>query len=107
MIAAEDEGVACAAEYGLHAAAVGFDAGRLRVVEAAAVHRAPEVRVELEVSDAPLPAHGAEDALEVLLDFGVGAIERVPRAVAPALEGDLAGGERLAVIAFHEPVGVL
>ena len=73
----------------------------------AAVHGAPEVGVELEISHAPLLAHGAEDVLQVLLHLGVGAIERVPRAVAPALEGDLVGGERLAVVALHEPVGML
>ena len=107
MIASEDEAVAGALEHGLHAAAIGFDARGFGIVEVAAVHRAPEVGVELEVSHAPLVAHGAEDGLQVLLHFGIGAVERVPGAAAPALEGDLVGGERLAVGVLHEPVGML
>src|SRR5450759_2142821 len=107
MIAAQDEGIARAAQDRLHAAAIGFDAGGFGVVHLAAVHGAPEVGVELEIGHAPFLAHGAEDVLQVLLYLGVGAIERVPGAAAPSLEGDLVGGERLTVLALHEPIRVL
>ncbi len=107
VVAAEDEAVAGAAQDGLHAAAVGFDAGGFGIVQLAAVHGAPEVGVELEIGHSPLLSHGAEDVFQVLLHLGVGAIERVPGAMAPSLESDLVGRERLAVFALHEPVGML
>src|SRR4029077_3434666 len=43
VIAAEEKAVARAANDRLHAAAVGLDACRARVVEPSAVHRTPEV----------------------------------------------------------------
>src|ERR1051325_9195115 len=107
VVAAENEAVARALQHRLHTATVGLDARSLRVPQLAAVHRAPKVRVELEIRDAPLVAHGAEDALQVLLHFGIGAIERVPRTAPPPLERDLVRGKRLAIFALHEPVGML
>src|SRR4051812_36585769 len=98
MIAAEDETVARAAQDRLHPAPVGFDARGFRVGEFPAVHRAPEVGVELEVRHAPLFAHRAEDGFEMALYFGIGAVERVPGAAPPALERHFVGGERLAVV---------
>src|SRR5262249_15797985 len=89
MIAAEDEAVARTLQHGLHATAIGLDARSFRVVQFAAVHRAPEVGVELKVRDAPLFAHGAGDTLQVLLPLRSGAVERIPRTAAPALEGYL------------------
>ena len=107
VIAAEDEAVARAAQDRLHPAAVGFDARRPRIVEASAVHRAPEVRVELEVGAAPFLPHRAEHVLEVLLHLGMRAVERVPGAAPPAAEGDLVRAQRLAVGVLDEPVGML
>ena len=107
MVAAEDERVAAAAQHRRHAAPIGLDARRARIVEAAAVNRAPEVGVELEIRAAPLVAHRREDALEMRLRFRMRAVERVPRATAPAAERDAIGAQRLAVIVFHEPVGML
>ena len=43
----------------------------------------------------------------MLLHLGVRAVQRVPRTAPPALEGHLVRGQRLAVLALHEPVGVL
>src|ERR1035437_8207931 len=107
MIAAQDEAIARAAQDRKHTAAIGFDAGGFGVVQLAAVHGAPKVGVELEIGPAPLLAHGAEDVLQVPLHLGVGAIECIPGTAAPALEGDLAGGQRLTVLALHEPIRVL
>ena len=91
----------------LHAAAVGFDARRFGVVESAPMHGAPEIGVELEVRAAPIGPHRAEQIFEVRLSLGVGSVERIPRAAPPSAEGDLVRRERLAVGAFHEPVGML
>ncbi len=71
MVAPENEAVACAADDRVHAAAVGLDAGRARVVEPPAVHRTPEVRVELEVRAAPFGVHDVENALQVRLRLDI------------------------------------
>ena len=107
MIAAEHERVAGAAKDRRHAAPIRFDARRARIVEAAAVKRAPEIRVELEVRAAPLVPHGSEQPLEMLLHVGVRAVERVPWASPPAAECDAIGAQRRAVVAAHEPVAMI
>ncbi len=95
MIAAQDEGVARAFEHGGHAASIGFDARRPRIVESPSVNGTPEVGVQLEVGAAPLVAHRLEDSLEVRLSFGMRAIQRIPGSPAPAAEGDAIGTKRL------------
>src|ERR1051326_6109175 len=107
MIAAENETLARAAQDGLHAAPVGFDACRARIVEAASVHGAPEVAIEFEIGAAPLLTHGAKDHLQMFLGLQVRAIERIPRPAPPAAERDAVGAQRLALIVFHKPIGVL
>src|SRR5439155_10182428 len=97
MIAAEDERIARAAKDRLHAAAIRFDARRLRIVETAAVHRAPEVRVQLEVGAAPFLPHRAEDVREMLLRIAVRAVERVPGTATPAAKGHAIGSQRCAL----------
>src|SRR5205085_755507 len=104
LIAAKDETIARAREHRLHAAPVGLDARRARVVETAAVNRAPEVRIELEVGDAPLAPHRAEDCGEVLLHCRVCAVEHVPRAVPPAAESDAVGAQRLPRLILDKPI---
>src|SRR4051812_48643649 len=107
MVAAEDEAVAGAAEDRLHAAAVGLDARRLWIVEAPAVDRAPEIRVQLEVGDAPFATHGAEQVLEVRLHLWMRTIEDVPRTATPAAERDLVRTKRRVVCVLDEPVRML
>src|SRR5262245_66166732 len=107
VIAAEYEAVARAAQNRLHPAPVGFNARRAWVVKTSAVHRAPEVGVELEVRTSPLAPHCAEDNFEMFPRFRVSAVERVPGAATPAAESDFVGAQGLALGVFDEPVGML
>src|SRR5262249_21330000 len=107
MVAAEDEGVTRAAKNCLHAAPVRFDPGRAWIVKSAAVHRAPERRIQLEVRAAPLRAHGVKHALEMFLRTRMRAVEREPGSTPPATEGDAIGSQRRACFVFDEPVGML
>src|SRR5205085_7438408 len=94
MIAAENETLARASSNGPHAAPIRFDARRAPVRKMAAVHRPPEVRVELEVGAAPLTAHRAKDRFEMSLSLRVRAVQRVPGAAPPAAEGDAVRAQR-------------
>src|SRR4026209_857224 len=94
MIAAEDETVSGAAQDGLHHASVRFDTRPPGVVEAAAVDRAPEVRVELEIGHAPVAAHRAKYVFEMRLHVRMGTVEDVPRTTTPAPERHLVGAQR-------------
>src|SRR5260370_42615915 len=107
MIAAQNEAVPGAAQDRLHPAPVSFDAGRLRIVEHAAMHGAPEVRIELEVGATPLLAHGPEEAFQMLLRFRMRSIKRVPRPVSPPAEGHFVCGQRRAVGSLDEPIRML
>ena len=69
--------------------------------------RAPEVRVELEVGDTPLAAHGSEHAFEMRLHLGVRAVEHVPRAAPPAAKCHLVGTQRRSVGVLDEPSRML
>src|SRR5438876_4442555 len=104
MIAAEEKRVARAAHDRLHPATVRLDPRRVRIVETAAVHRAPEVRVELEVRAAPLLAHRRKETLEMLLDVRMRAVERVPRAATPASERHAIGAQRRTIRILDEPL---
>src|SRR6185369_13661672 len=61
VVATEDETIFRAAQYRAHPGAISLDAGSALVVKAAAVDRAPEVCVKLEVSAAPLAVHRAKE----------------------------------------------
>src|SRR5262249_60188494 len=90
-----------------HPAPVGFNARRAGVVKTAAVHRAPEIRVELEVCAAPIAPHRAKDRLEMFLRFRMRAIERVPGAAPPSAEGDLVRAQWLPLRILDEPIWML
>ena len=68
---------------------------------------APEVRIELEVVNAPLLAQGAKHLLEVGLHLGVGTVQHIPGGAAPAAVGDPLRGQRQAILPLHEPLRVL
>src|SRR5262249_21278638 len=106
MIASENEALLRTAKNSLHSAAIGFDAGGVRVVETAAVHCAPEVRVQFEIGAAPFLAHRAEQALQMFLRFGMRAIKRVPGPAPPSAERDFARWQRRAFCVPDEPVGM-
>src|SRR6266699_4752532 len=107
MIAAEKKRVAGAAEDRPHAAAVRLDPCRARIVQTAAVHRAPEVRVEFEVGAAPLLAHRSKQMLEMILDCRMRSIECVPWPAPPAAERHPIGPQRPAVAIGDEPIRML
>src|SRR5689334_22555253 len=106
MIAAKDKTVACAANDSLHAAAVRLDARCLGIVQAAAVHGAPEIRIQLEISAPPLIPHGPEERFQVLLNVRVCPVERVPGTSPPPAEGHHVGRESCARSVLDEPVRV-
>src|SRR5688500_18519397 len=91
----------------MHPPPVGLEARGAWIVEAAAVDRAPEIRVELEVGHAPPLAHGAEDLLEMCLRARMRAVHRVPGPAAPAAEGHAVRAQGSAVRVLHEPVRVV
>src|SRR5262249_40626890 len=107
MIAAEEESIARATRNRRHAAPVGFNPRRARIMEPSAVHRAPEGRIELEVGAPPLLAHRAEYALEVCLRLRMRSVDRVPRTAAPSAERHTIGSQRRAVGVANEPIGML
>ena len=71
MITTQNETIARPAQDRLHAATIGFNARGARIVKASSMNRTPEVRVELEISAAPLAPHRAKKRLEMLLDLWV------------------------------------
>src|SRR4051794_32732846 len=106
MIAAENKAISRTVENRLHAAAVRFDACRLRIVQLAAMHRAPEVCVQLEIRTAPLVSHRVKQRFEMPLHFGMRAVQRVPRPAPPSLKRNLASRQRLTVGVLHEPIRI-
>src|SRR5215213_2916852 len=86
MITTKHKTVLDAAQYRLHAAPISLDARCVWIVKTAAVNRAPEVRVELEVSASPVASHRAEEIFEMLLHFRMSAVEHVPWTMTPATE---------------------
>src|SRR5215471_7621967 len=107
MIAAENEAVACAAQNRLHPAPVGFDSRCAWIIKTPAMHRAPEIGVELEICTTPFAPHRAEDHFKMFLRIRVRAVERVPGPTSPSAEGDFVRSQRLAVSIFDEPIGML
>src|SRR5262249_9719459 len=107
MIAAQDEGVAGAAANRFHAPAIRLYAGCPGIMKVPAVHRAPEVGVEFEVSTAPVPAHCAKNFFKVLLDLRVRTIQGVPGSVTPSSKRHPVGRQRFTVVALHEPICML
>src|SRR5688500_5064098 len=107
MVTPEDERIAGAAPHCGHAAPVGLNARRARIVEVAAVNGSPEVRIELEIRAAPLFAHRRKDMLEMRLRFRMRTVDRVPRTTAPPAERDAVSAQRLTLLVFHEPVRML
>src|SRR5258708_4224782 len=107
MVAAKNKTVSRAAANRFHALAIGLYPRCPGIMEPPAVHRAPEIGVELEVSAAPLFAHGAEGFFKMLLHLGMSAVERIPRAVTPSAKSYLAGNERLTIGAPDEPLRML
>src|SRR5262249_41537296 len=104
MVAAKYESIARATKNRLHPAPVGFNTRRAWIVKTTAVHRAPEVGVELEIRAAPFAPHCAEDHFEMFLSFRMRAIERVPGAAPPSAEGDFVRAQGLAIGVRDEPV---
>src|SRR5918993_4594142 len=107
MVTTKDERIPGPAQHCGHAAPVGLDARRARIVKVAAVNRTPEVCIQLEIRAAPLIAHGRKDTFEMRLRVRMRAVDRVPGAPPPAAEGDSIGAERPALVVFHEPVRML
>src|SRR5439155_14357467 len=107
MIAAENEAVAGAAANRVHSAPICVDACCRRIMKPAAVDRAPEIRVELEIATTPLAPHRPEQLLEMLLHRGMRAVEDVPRTAPPPAERDAVGAKRRPIGVFDEPVAVL
>src|SRR5437879_13159615 len=97
MIAAEEKPITGAAANRPHAAAVRIDARGAAIVEAAAVHRAPEGRIELEVRAAPLPPHRPEHVLEMRPGAAMRPVDGLPRPAPPAAERPALRSQRLAV----------
>src|SRR6185503_14374627 len=79
----------------------------IRIVEPSAMHRAPEVRVQLEVGAAPLATHGPEDAGEVILRAGMRTVQRVPWSAPPAAEGHAVRPKRRTSGLLDEPFRML
>src|SRR5258706_373506 len=102
MVATEDETISRAASNCFHTSSICLDARRFRIVETPAVHRAPEIRVQLEIGAAPFLPHRSEKRLEVSLYIRMAAVECVPRPPSPAGESHLIRGQRFSVRAFHE-----
>src|SRR6266576_7169214 len=84
MIAAEHKTVSRPSQDRLHTAPVSFNASGARIMEFAAMDRAPEVGVKLEIGAAPFASHGSEQLREVFLHFGVRTVQYVPWSVPPA-----------------------
>ena len=77
------------------------------IVEPAAMHRAPEIGVELEIGATPFLAHGAKELFEMPLHLGMRAVERVPWPAPPAAERHAIGSQRRAGGVLDEPAGML
>src|SRR5829696_159037 len=111
MIAAQNEGSASSLDHGPHPSTVSFDTRRARVVESPAMHRTPEICIELEIGNAPVVPHRAENGLEMSLHAGMCTIQSVPAAFfldrAPPAEGHSVRTQRFAVRIYYEPVRML
>ncbi len=83
MITAEHKTILDAAQYCLHATTISFNTRRTRVVKAATTNRAPKVRIELEISAAPIAFHRAKEIFEMPLHFRMCAVEHVPWTMPP------------------------
>src|SRR5262245_54037581 len=107
MVATEQKCVAGPAPDRLHAATIGLDARSLWIVKAPAVHRTPEIGVELEVAAAPFRAHRPEYRFKMCLRARMCTVDRVPRTATPSAESHAIGPQRRAGVVFDEPVGML
>src|SRR6185369_15049079 len=96
-----------AAQYRFHAATICLDARRARIVKTAAMNRAPEVRIEFEVSAAPVALHRAKEFFEMFLHLRMRAVQHVPWTTPPAAKRHPIRTQRLAIRVFHKPIGVL
>src|SRR5262245_53616843 len=88
MIASQNEAVAGAAQDRLHAASIRLDACGVRIVKAATVYRAPEIRIQFEIRAPPFAAHRSKERLEVFLNFRMRSVQHVPWSVSPAAKRD-------------------
>src|SRR3954447_22471327 len=76
-------------------------------MQPSAVHRTPEIRIQLEIRAAPIAAHRVEHVFKMLLNLGIGSVERVPWGVPPTGERHFIRRERLAGRIFSEPLWML
>src|SRR5256885_16042570 len=107
MITTQNETIARPAQDRLHAATIGFNARGARIVKASSMNRTPEVRVELEISSAPLAPHRAKKRLEMLLDLWVCAVQHIPWAMTPAAKRHAVGSQRVALTVCYKPIRML
>src|SRR5437879_5934555 len=104
MITSQNERVSCSAPHHFHAAAISLYMGGFGIVQTPAGHDAPEISVQLEVSDAPVAAHRAKHVFEMRARLGMGSVQRVPRALSPSSKRHAIGRQRNALAVLHEPI---
>src|SRR3982751_4865759 len=107
MIAAQHKTISGASQNCLHTFTVSLYTSGVRIMEVAAMNRAPKIRIQLEVSTTPLAPHRSEELLEVILNYRMSTIKHVPWTTTPSAEGHKIGSQWLAMRISYKPVRVL